>query len=256
MTAPRPRFFAIRAAAGGAQRLARVGSLLAATVAVFVVACPPGELDAQRYGSRFSGGFSGVYGAPIGEFSDFVERGWGLNLHGVLPVDRAGVLGLRGDAGFLIYGHERQRDCLSRTVGCRIQVDVNTTNSIALAGLGPQLSLPLGPIRPYVNARAGLAYIATNSSVEGTRSDRDFADTTNFDDLVFSWGAGGGLAVSLSRGARPVALDLSVTWLDNGRASYLREGDIIDEPDGGILIDPVRSDTDLLLFQIGLSFGG
>lgn len=228
-----------------------------AAIASALLALAVGAVPAVAQQSvGFRGGFGGMYGEPIGEFGNFVERGWGLGLHGVLPLDQSGIIGLRADAGFLVYGHERQRDCISTTIGCRILVDVNTTNSIALLGLGPELSLPAGPIRPYVNGRAGLSYIATTSSIEGTRSDVEFASTTNFDDLVFSWGGGGGLAIDLSRGARRIALDLNVTWLDNGRATYLREGDIIDEPDGDIEINPVESDTDLLLFKIGLSFGG
>jgi hypothetical protein len=217
--ATRSRSLAARAAFSRVARAALAGSAIPLAVAGLASLPLGAPLHGQEGGSRFRGGFAGVYGAPIGEFSDFVERGWGLGLHGVLPLDRAGIVGLRADGGFVVYGHERQRDCFSTTVGCRILVDINTTNSIVLAGLGPELSLPAGPIRPYVNARAGLAYIATTSSVEGTRSDIEFANTTNFDDLVFSWGAGGGLAVALSRGARAVSLDLSVTWLDNGRAT-------------------------------------
>lgn len=229
---------------------------VAVSTALLLAFAADARLAGQAYGGTVRGGIAGIYGAPVGEFADFVERGYGLGVHAVLPLDRAGVLGLRADGGFLIYGHERQRDCLSRTVGCRILVDVNTTNSIALAGVGPELSLPAGPFRPYVNARAGLAYIATTSSIEGTRSDRNFADTTNWDDLVFSWGAGGGIAIRLGSGRTPVGLDLGVTWLDNGEASYLREGDIIDEPDGDVRFTPVRSDTDLVVFRLGIAFGG
>lgn len=236
----------------------RFGALIGATataVALALSLTAPEALTAQR-GSAFRGGIGALYGAPVGEFGDFVERGYGLGLYGVLPLDPAGIIGLRADGGFLIYGHERQRDCISVTIGCRITVDVNTTNSIALAGLGPELSLPAGPIRPYVNGRAGFAYIATTSSVQGTRSDVDFASTTNLDDFVFSWGAGGGLAIQLSAGRRPIALDLGVTWLDNGRALYLREGDIVDLPNGDIELNPVRSDTDLVVFRLGVAIGG
>jgi len=236
---------------------ARIRRLSAAAAPAMLVALASvAGVSGQANGGTLRGGVAGIYGAPVGEFADFVERGYGLGVHAVLPLDPAGIVGLRADGGFLVYGHERQRDCLSRTVGCRILVDVNTTNSIALAGLGPELSIPAGPFRPYVNVRAGLAYIATTSAIEGTRSDRDFANTTNWDDLVFSWGAGGGFAIRLGSGRTPVALDLGVTWLDNGEASYLREGDIIDEPDGDVRFTPVRSDTDLVVFRLGLAFGG
>ncbi len=221
-------------------------------IASLSLAVLPARAAGQGAGIPVRGGLVGIYAAPIGEFEDFVDQGWGFGLHGVLPLDRDGIVGLRADGAYLVYGHERKSACLSQTVGCRIVVDVNTTNSIALAGLGPELSLPAGPLRPYVNARAGFAYIATTSSVEGTRTDEDFASTTNLDDFVFSWGAGGGLAVAFSR---TVGMDIGLTWLDNGRARYLREGDIVDEPDGSIILSPVRSETDLVLFHVGISFG-
>ena len=38
-------------------------------------------------------------------------------------------------------------------------------------------------------------------------------------------------------------------------ATYLVEGDIIDQPDGGIVLNPRRSDANLGTFRIGGSLG-
>ena len=193
--------------------------------------------------------------SPQGEFRDYVDSGWGGGLHYLLRADRDGWLALRVDASLLNYGHERQRVPLSSTIGGRVAVDLVTDNNIAFVGVGPQIGLPTGSIRPYVNGFVGVSYIFTESSVRGTSSGDTFASTTNFDDASFAYGGGGGLYIPISRRRNPVSLDLGVTYRHNGAAEYLREGDIEDNEDGTITLHPVRSDTDLLTFHIGFSVG-
>jgi hypothetical protein len=193
--------------------------------------------------------------SPQGEFRDYVDSGWGGGLHYLLRADRDGWLALRVDASLLNYGHERQRVPLSSTIGGRVAVDLVTDNNIAFVGVGPQIGLPTGAIRPYVNGFVGVSYIFTESSVRGTSSGDTFASTTNFDDASFAYGGGGGLYVPLSRRRNPVSLDLGVTYRHNGAAEYLREGDIVDNPDGSITLYPVISQTNLLTFHVGVSVG-
>lgn len=193
--------------------------------------------------------------SPQGEFRDYVNSGWGGGLHYLLRADRDGWLALRVDASLLNYGHERQRVPLSSSVGGRIAVDLVTDNNIAFIGAGPQIGLPTGAVRPYVNGFAGVSYIFTESSVRGTSSGDTFASTTNFDDASFAYGGGGGLYIPLSRRRNPVSLDLGVTYRHNGSAEYLREGDIVDNPDGSITLFPVVSQTNLLTFHVGVSVG-
>lgn len=205
---------------------------------------------------RFYAGVQGVYARAVGEFSDYIEHGAGLDLHLVWPVTAGNPLALRGGGGFVVYGSETRRVCFSTTVGCRIQLDLTTTNSIAYGNVGPQLMVPTGPVRPYINGSIGFSYFATTSSVDGTdANDDDFASTTNFDDITFAWGSGGGVLIQLSRGRTPVLLDLGVRYHGNGEVEYLKRGDIIDNPDGTITILPTRSEANLLSFQLGISIG-
>jgi hypothetical protein len=192
---------------------------------------------------------------PQGEFSNYVGTGWGGGIHYLLRVDRDGWVALRADASLINYGHERQRVLLSPTIGGRIGVDLTTDNNIAFVGFGPQLGVPTGALRPYVNGFAGVSYIFTESSVRGSSSGEAFASTTNFDDSSFAYGGGGGLYVPLGHGRNPVSLDLGVTYRHNGAAEYLREGDITDNPDGTITVHPVFSETNLLNFHVGVSVG-
>ena len=52
-----------------------------------------------------------------------------------------------------------------------------------------------------------------------------------------------------------MALDLGATYVRNGAVNYLREGDIIANSDGTFTLQPVRSDADFVVLQLGLSFG-
>jgi hypothetical protein len=198
-----------------------------------------------------------IIAAPVGEFDTYIGTGWGAGGHFALKLDRFGILSLRADAGFVNYGHETKRVCLSTTVGCRIQVDLTTSNDIAYFNLGPQLAVAGGPVQPYINASIGLAYFATVSSVNGTGNPdtEDFARTTNFDDITFAWQAGTGLRIPLAVSRTPIYIDLGARYNLNGRVEYLREGGITDNPDGSITLDPITSDANLVTFVIGASFG-
>lgn len=203
---------------------------------------------------RIGGGAALTIAVPQGEFADFVGAGFGVMGDLTFALDGEGWLGIRLDGGYLNYGRETERAPLSPTVG-RVNVDVTTGNNIILAALGPQLTLPHGPFRPYVNAIGGLSYFFTESSVKGTANVGTFARTTNFSDLTYALGVGGGVYIPLGGGVSPVLLDLGLQYRTHGRTRYLREGSIRDDGTGGISFTPIESDTDLLLIRLGLSFG-
>lgn len=233
-------------------------ALLLAPAALPAQDCDCDYDDYELVERRPTGGFAGgslAIAQMQGEFSDYVDGGVGGNLHYVHALDRDGWIALRADLGFAVYGYERVRVPLSPTLGGRILVDLSTSNNIAWIGVGPQIGVPNGRLRPYANAYAGYSYLATTSSVEGTYYDEPIASTTNFDDWTFSYGAGAGVYVPLRRGPAPLSLDLGVRYHNNGEAEYLREGDLVDNQDGTISVFPVRSDTDLLTFHIGISVG-
>jgi hypothetical protein len=216
------------------------------------------DLSQQQRQQRPARGFAGIafqVADPVGDFDRYVDAGFGVSGHFVWTFDRARIFGLRADLGFAQYGHERKRVPLSSTIGGRILVDVNTDNNIVMFGIGPQIMAPSGAVRPYVNGEAGVAYFATQSSVEGSSNDERFASTTNFDDATFAWSAGGGVLIPVRRGLRPIMIDLGVRYHANGEARYLREGSIVDNPDGSITFTPIRSETDLVTYQLGVSFG-
>lgn len=208
------------------------------------------ELSANR---AFAGGGLGL-AVPVGEFENYVGVGGGFGGFFLYNFAPAGLLGLRADFAYVVYASETRRRPLSPTVPF-IDVDVTTRNQIVWLDLGPQLTFQTRFVRPYANATIGFSYFSTSSSVRGSGSSEDFAQTTNFDDLTFAWQTGTGLWITLSRGARPVLLDASVRYVGNGRVRYLREGSIEENADGTISFEPIESETNLMWIQVGVSIG-
>ena len=235
---------------------------LAAVAAASAVLAPTRAAGAQEsdessrgWRPRVIAGGGLNFAQPVGEFADHVNGAGGGSAFVVLGLDRAGVFGLRMDGGFLIYGHERKRVPLSNTVGGRIQVDLTTDNNIALLGIGPQITAPSGPVRPYLNGTAGLAYFFTQSNVSGSRNDASsFATTENYRDPTFAWTGGAGVYIPLSARRTPVMLEIGAKFQGNGRARYLKEGSIQDNPDATISFTPIESETNFVSYHLGVSF--
>lgn len=223
---------------------------------LIALAAPAAVLAQEAPRSRnFSGGLNAIYGAPQGEFSNYVNNAWGLGGFFAWTPQSAPAFALRLDGGFMNYGHETFRVPLSGTIGGRITVDVTTDNNIAYLGVGPQVMLPSGPIRPYANGAVGLSYFATTSHVKGDDSGQNFASDTNFDDTVFQWSVGGGVMIPVSRGRLPISIDLGTRYHGNGEVTYVTEGGIEDNPDGSITIHAIESAARVLSVHLGIAVG-
>ncbi|GMV09579.1 MAG: hypothetical protein AMXMBFR55_13130 [Gemmatimonadota bacterium] len=198
-------------------------------------------------------GASFTYAVPQGDFRDNVKQGFGVDGNVHYKLDRQGIFSLGGELGFLGYGRETKRVSLSSTIG-RVNVDMTTSNNIFWMGVGPQLTVPSGPIRPYVNATAGFSVFWTESSVEGSWDNEPFAKSTNYDDATFAWTGGGGFLIPIGA-SRQGALDIGVRYHGNGNVRYLRRGDIIDLPGGEIQLRVNEGETPLLSWRVGFRWG-
>lgn len=223
-------------------------------------ALPCGVLEAQQIIGD-TGPVRGEVGgtlflaAPVGEFDRYIGLGGGVSGFAALFVDETQTVGLRLDGSFMIYGDNTVRRPLSPTVPF-VYVDVTTRNGIASFGLGPQVQLGQGPVRPFLRGSVGFSYFATTTSVEGTNDLEPFASSTNFDDWTFTLTGGGGLRIRIAQaGDNPIALDLAVTYVRNGETDYLREGGIREGPGGSVIIEPIRSETNLVTFHVGVAVG-
>lgn len=193
-----------------------------------------------------------IVARPVGEFQDFVDWGGGLNLFGVIGLAGSDQIGLRLEGAFIIYGHESYERPFSSTIQ-RVWLDVTTTNSIATFGIGPQITLGRGPLRPYAYGTLGFSYFSTSSSLQGSNNAEPFASSTNYDDATLALSGGAGLLLRLTNGRKPVALDFSVNSLYNGEAEYLRKGSIQELADGTVVMVPIRSQANLVTFRMGVT---
>jgi hypothetical protein len=200
--------------------------------------------------SRFSFGGDLALSQPKGEFANNVPNGYGFDLTGMFRLDPQGYFNLRADLGGVRYGHERQR--IGFPVSGRVAVDLNTDNQIGFGAFGVQLQIPDGWFRPYANAAVAATYFWTESSISGADNSESFLQTTNLDDWSHAWIFGGGVMIPFGRSIG--ALNLGARYHYGASATYLKEGDITDNPDGSINLNPRNSKTDLVLWQLGVSF--
>ncbi|HXI99326.1 MAG TPA: hypothetical protein VNG73_10305 [Gemmatimonadaceae bacterium] len=200
--------------------------------------------------SRFSFGGDLALSQPKGEFANNVPNGYGFDLTGMFRLDPQGYFNLRADLGGVRYGHERER--IGFPVSGRVAVDLNTDNQIGFGAFGVQLQVPDGWFRPYANAAVAATYFWTESSISGADNSESVLSTTNLDDWSHAWIFGGGVMIPFGRSIG--ALNLGARYHYGASATYLRKGDITDNPDGTINLNPRNSKTDLVLWQLGVSF--
>jgi len=200
--------------------------------------------------SRFSFGGDLTLSQPKGEFANNVPNGYGFDFTGMFRLDPQGYFNLRADLGGIRYGHERQR--VGFPASGRVAIDLNTDNQIGFGAFGLQLQIPDGWFRPYANAAVAATYFWTESSISGADNSESFLQTTNLDDWSHAWVFGGGVMIPFGRSIG--ALNLGARYHYGASATYLKEGDITDNPNGSINLNPRNSKTDLVLWQLGVSF--
>jgi opacity protein-like surface antigen len=206
------------------------------------------EVEHSRGGRNSWGslGFAVAGGTAVGQFSEEVGQNslGGINANLNLNFNRRGTASLRIDGAYLQYGSENHPLPAGATGGL-LAGDMTTSFYVASLRAGPEFVLGTGRVRPYIFGTAGVSYFATETSVGIC------CGTTNYHDDVTSLAGGGGLRIDLSHS---VALDLGAIFVKNGEVNYLREGDILSNSDGSVTLQPVRSEGDAFLLQLGLSF--
>lgn len=190
---------------------------------------------------------------PKGEFGSNVDNGFGGNVVFMYKLDQAGVFSLRADLGGMQYGSETKRVPFLPYTG-RVLLDVTTSNNVFWGGIGPQMQLmTTGPVRPYVNGAVGFQGFVTESALSGSDESWDYASTTNSDDVTLAYMVGGGVYIPLGKTPTSASLNIGARYHFGGNAKYLREGDITDNPDGTITLNPRFSKTDVVMWQLGIS---
>ena len=195
-----------------------------------------------------------VAAEAVGDFSNYVNDGYGGEFWARMPLDESDWISLRADFGFVVYGYQSDPVCMAPPIGCMIQVDLTTTNNIVYGGIGPEFAITGVFARLYLNGTLGFSYLFTTSSLSDGSGD-DFGDTNHLGDGVFSSKVGGGAEFRVKGGRVPLYIDLGVSYHHNGVAEFLTKGDIVNHADGSITIYPNRDEANLLTFRIGMTIG-
>jgi hypothetical protein len=209
-----------------------------------------GATNIHAQGFQAGGYFTVI--SPSGEFSDNVTNngygGGGLFLKriGSSPV----LMGL--DAGGVIYGSESRLEPISTTIP-NLLVKVRTSNNIFLAHFLTRVQTRKGGVRPYVDGLIGLKHLFTRTSITSDFSDEPIAGITDLSDTSFSYGGGVGVQIPILGSESGIMLDGNVRYLRGGRAEYLKKGSIR-EVGGVAFFDVLSSRTDVVAFQIGVTF--
>ena len=206
--------------------------------------------NSTQFPSRFTVGGDLAISQPKGEFAGNVPSGYGFDLTGLFKFDPRGWLGLRADAGGVRYGHEHQVLGFFGPGG--LELDLNTDNRIEFGELGLQLQIPDGPFRPYGNAAYAAVHFTTESCVSNPDNLVQDECNTNHGDWASAGVFGGGVLIPIGQSFG--ALNLGARYHYGARATYLRRGDIIDNPDGTVTLNVRSSKTDFVVWQIGFSY--
>lgn len=233
-------------------------SILATLIAVSLVSATASAQSRRTHRwetgpSRFTIVGDLLVAQPKGEFATQIDtQGFGGNVAGLFRLDREGIFSIRGDIGGMQYGSETLHVPYLPITG-RVSLDVETTNSLFWGSIGPQITAPVGRFQPYINAAVGVMDFTTQTSVRGSDSDYEYASTTNKDDATSAYIFGGGVYIPLGR-VNEWKLHVGARYFYGGEASYLKEGDIRDNPDGSITLFPRTSKTDQVTWQVGVSY--
>ena len=233
-------------------------SILATVVAMsFIPIAAHAQRRTPRYWesepSRFTLVGDLLVAQPKGEFATQIDRnGFGANIGGLFRLDREGLFSIRGDIGGMQYGSETLHVPYWPITG-RVSLDVETTNNTFWGSIGPQIQVPVGPVQPYMNAAVGFMDFNTSTSVRGSDSNYEYARSTNSDDATSAWIFGGGLYVPIGT-SKQFKVNVGARYFYGGEATYLTEGDIVDNPDRSVTLQPRHSKTDQVTWQVGVSY--
>src|SRR6266550_2111835 len=200
--------------------------------------------------SRFSAGADFAISQPKGAFAENVPTGYGFDLNGQFKLDPKGWLGIRVDMGGVQYGHEHIGLGFFGTRA--IELNLDTNNRIEFVGLGFQLQFPDGWLRPYASASYSGVHFTTESCVSNPDNLVEEVCRSNQGDWAGAGVFGGGLIIPFGKSFG--ALNLGARYHYGAKATYLRKGDIIDNPDGTVTLNVRSSKTDLVLWQVGFSY--
>jgi opacity protein-like surface antigen len=223
------------------------GALAGAPLAAQV---PTVERLSPAIAPRWASGVALDVARPVGDLRRHVADGWGVAGHVAYGLDRAGVLSMRADAGRLAYGRTRSRVAVASDAGARATIELETSNDVWWFGVGPQLAVPAGPLRPYAGAQVGAVLFRTTATRRAEDDRTVLARGVAQDDAALAWAAGGGVLVPLGRRA---ALDVGARYRRAGQVAYVPDDGVRTGDGGEHALELVRGPAALWAYRAGLT---
>ena len=207
--------------------------------------------------TRYTVGVAGLYGQPLGPFADNVRHGFGLDGMGTAGLDSRGILSLKAELGWIRLD-SKSEPFIVNTGFEFLELESETTSGVLMLGVGPQLAVPFGPIRPYVGGSVGFARFATTTAIKlsadqsNTGQEETLDDQTVSSDFILSLTGSGGIRFELPFFGRGILGDLGVRWHRNGEAEYVSSEGVVYNGSGVPTITATRSDADYLVYRLGI----
>jgi len=239
------------------RRIALLPTFLLATFALSAEAQVL-TLREPRTRDQWTFGLNGFGGIPVGEFRKTEDGGGGMELSLGWQPFRRQPLFLRGNAGFLMYGHfGRDVDdtvcdvfgnCTTETVWMNSRY-----HNMSFFQAGPEIAAIDGRWRPFAFALLGTtlfnswANIGDPNNGGGSRS--------LFSSRNFSTAYGGGVRLMKQSMGREVGLELAARFTRNAHARYVNEAGVYRRADGTWDITPSTGAANVLGIHVGMWVG-
>jgi hypothetical protein len=191
--------------------------------------------------------------------------GLGFSLLGGIGLPDWPVM-LGAEICFLNYGRDSSTEIIHTSID-QVEGRLTTTNDIVMGHLVVRIQPRSGRVRPYLDGLFGFKNLTTDTRVTAPNLASDpnepfgtatIASENEVDDTVLSYGPGVGVDIRLLEWSEAesvraeIRLNLGARYLFGSRAKYLKEGSVRRQ-DGQVFFDVLRSKTDMLVAQIGLS---
>lgn len=243
-----------------------VAAVAHALVPALVLALAPALAGAQVLGGgvpsrvpvgRHMVGGAGMYGQPLGEFGENVKRGFGLDGAATFGVDARGIFGIRGELGYLQYNRRTEEFFVSTGFGL-VELESQTKSGVLTMGIGPQISAPAGPVRPYAAATIGFARFATTTAIvlpghsSNSGEDETLEEQTVSSDFIQSLGGTVGVGFAVPAFGRGIMVDIGARYHRNGRAEYVTPAGVDYDGTGNVTVTPTEGEADFVVYRIGI----
>ena len=173
-----------------------------------------------------------------------------------------GLLALRGEGSIVSYSAGRREFAAAVGFVAQVVLEEEARNRIATGSIGPQLTVPVGPARPYAAGTIGLAHFSTATTIrvpayETSTGRAETLDTrTNFSHTGKTVGGVGGVLVPLAvlgLDFGSAMLDVGVRYQRNPHARFVRPGDVRLNATTSPEIRASEGEANVLSYRVGVA---